>query len=56
MLMHIFLAVHTVKTSEASVVKAFLLKMLKDVGMVMPKSVETRKRPCSKTGDEGMQQ
>ena len=30
--------------------------MLKDVGMEVPKSVETRKHPCSKTGDDGMQQ
>ena len=28
--------------------------MLKGLGMEVPKSIETRKYPCSKTGDDGM--
>ena len=31
-------------------------KMLKGVGMEVAKSVETRKYPCSKRDDDGMQQ
>ena len=34
--------------------KNISLKMLKDEGMAGPKSVETRKHPRSKTGDDGM--
>ena len=30
-------------------------KMLKDVEMEVPNSVETRKHSCSKTDDDGMQ-
>ena len=29
---------------------------MKDVGMEVPKSIETRKDLCSKAGDDGMQQ
>ena len=39
---------------HATSVKIF--KMLKDVEMEVTKSVKTRKYPCSKTGDDGMQQ
>ena len=31
-------------------------KTLKDVGMGVPKNVETRMHPCSKTGDHDIQQ
>ena len=31
-------------------------EMLKDVGVEVPKSVETKKHQCSKTGGDGMQQ
>ena len=37
-------------------VKHFSFKILKDVVMEVPKSVESRKHPCSTIGDDVMQQ
>ena len=34
----------------------FNMKMMRHVGMEVPKSIETRKHVCSKAGDDGMRQ
>ena len=47
----LYMLLHSVKTSE----KVFI-KMLKDVGIEVPKSIETRYSMQTKAGDDSMQQ
>ena len=54
-LMDVFVAVYLPALRVLSCTSVSF-KILKDVGMELPKSVETRKHPGSKTGDDGMQQ
>ena len=50
----LYTLLHTVKTSETSV--NIFTKMLKDVGMEVPKSIETRSKFSMHAGDDSMQQ
>ena len=51
---HSVIGVYVQRCSERLNVNKCSFKMLKDVGMEVPKNVETRMHPWSKTGDDGM--